>query len=290
MRFLRIASCLALGLTLVSCESRPPVAPDVVAGRPEFLISAGPTGDRYGNVALMLIRGDASSPWQPWCSGTLVAPAIVLTAGHCVFVPQALLGLTQFGVTFDAQFSPAAHVIAVTQSHLDPDFYFPGTPFATPDNPIDMHDLALLVLENAVDRVPAHLPPAGLLDHLSRSSVKLAIVGFGMTTTSTDNRGTRNVGAVQLAKVFGAVFETLPDPTALCGGDSGGPVFLGSESGKRGERGVTTILGLTHWGDCATYNMHYRVDTPQARAFLSQYLALPGKAAAGHSTDDPLER
>jgi hypothetical protein len=191
-------------------------------------------------------------------------------------VPQALLGLTQFGVTFDPEFSPAAHVIAVTQSHLDPDFFFPGVPFATPDNPIDMHDLALLVLEHEVDRVPARLPPAGILDHLSRSSVELSTVGFGQTTTGTDDRGTRNVGTVELSKVFGAVLETLPDPTAICGGDSGGPLFLGNESGQRGERGVTMILGLTHFGDCATYNMHYRVDTPQARAFLSRYLALPG--------------
>lgn len=47
-----------------------------------------------------------------------------------------------------------------------------------------------------------------------------------------------------------------------------------------GERGVTMILGLSHFTDCATLNMHYRVDTPQARSFLGQYLDLPGGSAA----------
>jgi trypsin len=276
----RLLCSIALGSALLGCDRSAPTATSPAAGpSPNFLIAGQPTGDLYRNVALMVIRADAASPWQPWCSGTLVAHDVVLTAGHCVFVAQNFLGLPEFGVTFDNELSPAAEVIGVKESHLDPDFFF-TFPFATPDNPIDMHDLALLVLDHNVDRVPARLPPPGFLDHLGATSKELTIVGYGMTTATTDNRGSRYVGTVKLVNVFDAVFQTLPDPTAICGGDSGGPVFLGSQSNRGGERGVTMILGLSHFTNCATLNMHYRVDTPQARAFLGQYLDLPGGSAA----------
>jgi hypothetical protein len=51
-----------------------------------------------------------------------------------------------------------------------------------------------------------------------------------------------------------------------CYGDSGGPHFLGS-----------TVVALTVTGDtwCKATDKDYRVDTAQARAFLSGYVDLP---------------
>jgi hypothetical protein len=53
-----------------------------------------------------------------------------------------------------------------------------------------------------------------------------------------------------------------------CYGDSGGPNFLGASD---------VIAAITITGDaiCRSTNVDYRLDTPSARDFLSQYVALP---------------
>jgi hypothetical protein len=54
----------------------------------------------------------------------------------------------------------------------------------------------------------------------------------------------------------------------VCFGDSGGPHFLGDSN---------LVVATTSGGDavCRAENHNYRLDTPQARAFLGQFVALP---------------
>ncbi len=57
-----------------------------------------------------------------------------------------------------------------------------------------------------------------------------------------------------------------------CYGDSGGPNFLGA-----GATETDVIAGITITGDvfCKATNVIYRLDTESARAFLSQFVAVP---------------
>lgn len=252
-------------------------APATVSGSPpNLLIAAEPTGDRYPNVALIVGRAAEGSPWGPACTGTLVAPDVVLTAGHCTALSTLFEGLTQFGVTFDPVFTSASRVIPVTV-HVHPDFTF-RFPFPTPDDPVDLSDLALMILNEPVGLVPAHLPPPGFLDRLTRISAPLTSVGYGIprADASVAERGTRRAGSVRLDRVIGPVVVTRPNPTVNCIGDSGGPLILGPPHTDGGRGGATMILGVAHSTDCATFTTFYRVDTPQARAFLGAYLDLPG--------------
>jgi hypothetical protein len=57
-----------------------------------------------------------------------------------------------------------------------------------------------------------------------------------------------------------------------CYGDSGGPNFLGAGSTETNIVAGTTISGDTQ---CKSTNVDYRTDTPAARAFLGQFVALP---------------
>ena len=57
-----------------------------------------------------------------------------------------------------------------------------------------------------------------------------------------------------------------------CYGDSGGPNFLGAGAGETSIVAATTITGDTA---CRSTNVDYRPDSPSARAFLSQFVALP---------------
>ena len=244
---------------------------------PDLLVAAAPTGDRYPNVALMVGRAEGT-PWRPSCTGTLVAPDIVLTAGHCVAFGRMLEEFTELGVTFDPVFSPSSRVIRAS-AHVHPG-YTVRLPLPLPNDPDDASDLALLVLDEPVDLVPAHLPPPGFLDHVARRSGPLTFVGYGIPRADAGfgARGTRRAGSVRLGAVRATVVATTPDPAVGCIGDSGGPLLLGPPHTGEGQGGATMVLGLAHNADCATFTTFYRVDTPQARAFLGAYLDLGGGA------------
>ena len=271
----RTSWVLALVGTLFGCGDSP-VSPIGRHDSPNLLIAADPTENRYPNVGLMVGRVVAGSPWTPACSGTVIAPDVVLTAGHCVVFGPLFEGFTEWGVTFDAVFTAASPVIRAT-ARLHPDFNF-RFPFPTADDPADFFDMAVLLLERPVDLIPAQLPPAGFLDRVGAMSGPLTVVGYGLprADASWDERGTRRVGSVRLDRVVGPVVATTPDPALICIGDSGGPLFFGPGYADRGQRGVTTILGIAQSADCATFSGFYRVDTPQARAFLSGFVDLSG--------------
>jgi hypothetical protein len=57
-----------------------------------------------------------------------------------------------------------------------------------------------------------------------------------------------------------------------CYGDSGGPNFLGAGADE-----TNIVAGTTITGDsmCRATNVDYRMDTPSARGFLRQFVALP---------------
>jgi hypothetical protein len=70
-------------------------------------------------------------------------------------------------------------------------------------------------------------------------------------------------------------YHDQPDRDAdggTCYGDSGGPNFFGSGSGETKMLAGTTITGDT---PCVQSNVIYRLDTPSARAFLMNFVALP---------------
>ena len=97
-----------------------------------------PDGDGHPYVGLMVAQTDEGDPlWR--CSGTLISPTIVVTAGHC---------------TFEAE-----HVELWFQSDLEPDpaaYKYPytgqvsGTPHTHPDYDdaaFYLYDLGIVVLD-----------------------------------------------------------------------------------------------------------------------------------------------
>jgi secreted trypsin-like serine protease len=277
MHFVKWTASLASLLILsVACSDRPSsiAAPDGI----RTIVNGEPTGSEFGNVGALLFDYDKNgiSGDDEWCTGSLITPTLFLTAAHCVVSSYTPPG-TQFYVSFSSDlYSRQFKYITATGYVYDPQYGH---------NQANLHDLALISLpENSTRGItPLQLPPAGYLDELSAkgklSKALFINVGYG---TSATRRGIPDFPYDGLRKSSKSEFMGL-QPTWLgllmntsatgeggdCYGDSGGPKFL--------DGNTNMVLATVTTGDypCRSTTWDWRLDTPEARGFLGNYLSLP---------------
>jgi secreted trypsin-like serine protease len=227
---------------------------------------------RHPNVGSLIYRSK-NGRWHQWCSGSLVSPTVVMTAAHCVIdePPQ------RFWVTFDPSIDDDATAYHGTAAY-DPRAYTTGE-----SHP---YDIAVIVLDHAVTGItPVELPTEGLLSDLEAThdlrNQTFTAVGYGTVRTSKqggpagilNNRKRRFVeqSASSLQDQW-VQFSMNPSTGngGTCYGDSGGPHFLGGPDSN-------LVVALTVTGDavCKATDKDYRIDTPEAREFLADYVTLP---------------
>ena len=221
-----------------------------------------------------------------WCSGTLIAPTVFLTASHCT---QPIAGFVDAnpGVQFLVTFDPVIDPSGATGT------YYSGTPHTNPlyasGGNNDPYDVAVIVLDTAPPITPAQLPTAGLLDTMKAdhtlNDTRFTAVGYGTTRDSMqkawqgilDNEARQNVDqSFSTLTNAWAVFSMLPtgshDSGGTCYGDSGGPHFIHLNGVETTIVAATTITGDAQ---CKSQDKDYRMDTPSARDFLGQFVTLP---------------
>jgi hypothetical protein len=193
------------------------------------------------------------------CSGTLIAPTVVLTAGHCT-ASEGQPNLRTW-VTFDERVDIPDDVLELPDDEFgdwlttQPNF-ITGT--AVPHPRFDdfaqfpaIFDIGAVVLDEAVVEIaPARLPRANLLDGLrGQERSNFTVVGYGLQGVINPFFGAeraRYKGDVRLIEVQSAFtglasakFSNNPGRRSggSCFGDSGGPVFHGSD----------TVAALVSW-------------------------------------------
>ena len=246
---------LILTLTLVA---------GLVAAAPVGAITFGSVdGAAHPNVGGLVSPTQYSDGTWLYCSGTLIAPKVFLTAAHCAEDNGPAM------VTFDTAYVAGDTTYSGT-FHVDP--LYPG-PMSNP------HDVAVVVLDNSVEGItPARLPAAGSLSALPSNQL-FTSVGYGAHQVTNGPGGHRylydDVRMVATGTLNGTnktLLRISMNPSTgnggTCYGDSGGPNFLGN---------TDIVAAITITGDaiCRSTNVDYRTDTASARAFLSQFLTLP---------------
>ena len=247
-----------------------------------------PDGGENPNVGTLLFVQNGVGFFS--CTGTMIAPRVMLTAGHCVagegsindvtyvrFDEDALSGLAD-APSLGAWFASDWLAVETVIPHPLWDDYsnFPQT-----------YDIGVVILAEPVYPTNgfASIPELGFLEGLrGRDRKYFRVAGYGQQGTlppTSMNDYERYKGDVRLLEIqsflngFGeqsAKFSNNPGiGGGTCYGDSGGPTFFQDTSILV----AVTSFGWAKNGNCVGNNFNYRTDTPPAREFiegiLSQY-------------------
>jgi V8-like Glu-specific endopeptidase len=226
----------------------------------------------HPNVGSLLLVNEDGSYFQE-CTGTLISPTVFLTAAHCVYGEDP----NSFLVTFAPVIKKGITVYSGI-AYYDQRYGTTGE-----SHP---YDIAVIVFDEPVTGIqPAELPTEGLLDQLYAShdlrDQVFTAVGYGTIrndftggySTIEDNAKRRYVEQYLLnLEDQWALFSMNPNTGSggTCYGDSGGPHFLGGTDSN-------LVVAITITGDavCKATDKDYRLDTPEAREFLAQFVDLP---------------
>jgi len=258
------------------------VAVAIFGSLPASAITSGqPDGSGHPYVGVLVDDYETPGYFQRFCSGTLVAPRLVVTAAHCLV---AMVD-DQVWLSFDPIYQPGVSTLihGTGYAAVDPTNFHGANGAGTQYGHSDLaNDIAVVHLDSPAPVTTfGELPTAGKLSTLNLKDAAFTAVGYGRTRVDKTNGPNniesnfdpdyRNVATVGFRNLLNAVVDTDENPArgygGGCYGDSGGPLFLGN---------VMVAISITGDTTCRAAGRYYRLDTPFARQFLaSQGVTLP---------------
>jgi len=250
----------------------------LLSGTAQAISNGQPDEENNWPYVGLVVLDDAPGHPARRCTGTLISPTVVLTAGHCCY------GAVKARVWFDWNLydDPGQH------------YPFPG-PYAVEGTPIthpgyggvgpglptfDTHDVGVVILDEPVvmDEYGL-LPEEGLVDTLPMMT-DVDLVGYGVQEM---HRGGGKPYWVGLRIRYFAAAKLIQDQNVISDefikltanpaqgkggttfGDSGGPVFLG------GTRTILAVNSFVTSYECAGVTYSNRIDT-YALEWISGFL------------------
>lgn len=248
----------------------------LAAGTAGAITHGSPDGNGHPYVGNIVFYTPAGAPSHR-CTGTLISPTVVLTAGHCTD------GMTRAQVWFTPTMPAGQYPFAGGAL---------GTPYTHPDfNDLadvpNTGDLGVVVLQAPVQMATyGALPALNFLDRFATQrglqDTSITVVGYGVQQIvpkpmSVTQRfvGVQQIENLRSNLVDGYGLQTSNAPgsgtggSGTCSGDSGGPMLYSS---------TNVVVSVNSFGlnaKCVGNDFSFRVDTASARAFLSRFVSVP---------------
>jgi secreted trypsin-like serine protease len=268
------ATALVASLTLTACDTSPSSSPLSPGDRASFITNGTLDGDAHPGVVLIVMDIAGSPAFR--CSGTLLSPFIVLTAGHCAGEPGEFSGMrvfTESDVEHGDNNYPFAGPNAVEAKawHSHPQFT---------EALFFLHDVGVIELAKPIKLSASaygRLPTVNQLDALaSKSSTTFTAVGYGVQQINPAKvveeliRMSAEPHLIGINSPSTGSFSMLLSNNAstggTCFGDSGGPDYLGT---------TNVVAGVTSFGkngNCAGTGGVFRLDRQDVLEFVQAFL------------------
>ncbi|MDF2967975.1 MAG: putative trypsin-like serine protease [Nocardioidaceae bacterium] len=242
MRRVQVGMAVAAGMLVAAIPSQATAIQDGQVAEP----------DQFTNVAVLrFLDTDTNTRWR--CSGTLVAPDVIITAAHCTEAADTVYySFAPVRPTAEPD-APGDTGWTLGGSNLDAE----QSIFTDPDWDGDLQmqsldDIGVIVLDSAVTGIePATIAPLGTLEGLPRGTL-FTLAGYGIHYVKP-TEGPRKPTAVAglerswtTSPLSALTSDTLmlaasPEDKrgggTICSGDSGGPVFYDG-----------LLVAVTSWG------------------------------------------
>ena len=249
-----------------------------VSAAPASAITGNYVEDFEHEYVGLVVFYDESGEFSHRCSGTLISPSVLLTAGHCT--DGAASARVYFHQAAGANYDPTMQLDPTTGY---PETCIEGDPLCYTSDELytygnftsfpNTQDLGLVILDEPVTFTSdfAALAAPGSLDRLAtqrgRQDATFTVSGYGLSRSHpvfVESYRSRLMATTKLVNLRSALtggfnLQTSAAPAGegrggTCFGDSGGPVFYSN---------TDVIVGVTSFGlnsTCTGVDFAYRTD------------------------------
>jgi len=273
MKLRNVLPCLAAVAVAVGACERAATGPQAL-NPPSFITHGDLDGDAHPAVVLIVMDVDGAPAFR--CSGTLVAPKVVVTAGHCAGEPGEFSGMrifTESDVQNGDNNYPFAGPNTIEAASWRAHPLFTEAAFY-------LHDVGVITLTKAFrlgSGEYGRLPALNQLDALhTGSSTVFTAVGYGLqriNPVKIEAERVRMFAEPHLIMIntpaigdFSLLLSNNASTGGTCFGDSGGPNYLGSSN---------VIAAVTSFGrnnNCAGTGGVFRLDRKNGLDFVTPFL------------------
>lgn len=241
-------------------------------------------GEGHPHVVLLLMEVGGEPMYR--CSGTLLSPTVLLTAGHCAsnYPDEPYSGMRVFTES-DVQNGDNSYPYAGNNSVKA--VSWAAHPLYESDDPFYYHDVGVVILEEPGVILDEYgvLPKQDQFDSLmprkSKQNAVFTSVGYGLQVSFPDGASWKTeankirmvtypwllqLNAPGMTGDFSMLLSNNHVTGGTCFGDSGGPNFLGDSN---------VVAGVTSYGmnvKCAGTGGVFRMDRQDVLEFVTPFL------------------
>ncbi len=239
------AAVMLLGAT-AGCGPAPISQPDI--GAVELHIVNGEPDPADDAVVALLGWG------QPFCTGTVVSPTVVLTAAHCLHPDMGVPPISQIEVFFGSNVWSGGTTIDAVEGEYHPSWSI--------NDPQGDYDVGVLRLASTAPAGPVPLGTQAFSPSTVGEPVRL--VGFGVTYSGGNDAGIKREGSSYVDDYSSLQFTMPLSPSGTCSGDSGGAALMT-------EGGLEVVAGIHSMSDCQSIAIDERVDA-HVNSFINPFI------------------